>query len=153
MSDGERDKEQGLGLSGEELVGRARAIEAAGVQRRHEELMSIAVEEDGIDAVLAEQVHALALEENLAPAYALALVATGIGVEELVAPESGDDDSIQQTAPDWVLEGDVSPASIARERRLRSSMRRLRHHLEEAGSAGDAVQRFLAEPDVGRVLY
>ena len=145
--------ESRMELEGESLLERVRAIEAAGVHRRHEELMSIAVDQDGIDPILAEQVHALALEENLAPAYALALVATGIGVEELVPPESGDDESIQQSAPDWVLEGDVSPAAIARERRLRSSMRRLRHHLEEAGSASDAVQRFLAEPDVGQILY
>jgi hypothetical protein len=140
-------------LAGEALAQRAREIEAAGVHRRHEELMGVAVEQDGIDLAFAEQIHALALEEGLAPAYALALVATGVGVEELVPPESGDDESIQQSAPDWVLDGDVDPAAIARERRLRSSMRRFRRCLDEEGSADRAVERFVAEPDVGHITY
>ncbi len=139
-------------VAGAALIERAKAIEAAGVHRRHEELMEIAVA-DGLELPLAEQVHTLALEESLAPAYALALVATNVGVEELVPPESGDEDSMQQATPDWVLEGDANPAAIARERRLRSSMRRLRRHLEEGGSAESAVERFLAEPDVGHVVY
>jgi hypothetical protein len=133
---------------------RALAIEAAGVHRRHEELLDLAVERDGLPRELAETVHDIAQEEGLAPAYALALVASAIGVIELVTPETSDDDSIQQAAPDWVLSADAAPTEIARERRLRTSFRRLRHYLEEAGGSADrAVERFLAEPDVGRVAY
>jgi hypothetical protein len=139
--------------SGADLIRRAKAIEAAGVHRRHEELLEIAVTEDGIPRPLAEQVHELAHEEGLAPAYALALVATGIGVEDLVPPESGDNESLQQSLPGWVEATDMSQASIVRERHLRASFRRLRAHLDRAGSAEAGVRAFLEEPDVGPITY
>jgi hypothetical protein len=137
----------------EALLGRVKAIEAAGVHRRHEELISIATGEDGMPLELAEQAHELAQQEGLAPAYGLALVASGIGVQELVPPESGDDESIQSAAPDWVLEGDVGRDAIVRERRLRSSFRRFRAHLDRATAVESATTEFLAEPDVGRITY
>ena len=139
--------------SGADLIRRAKAIEAAGVHRRHEELLEIAVTEDGIPRPLAEQIHELAHEEGLAPAYGLALVASGIGVEELVEPESGDNESLQQSLPGWVEAADMSQASIARERHLRSSFRRLRAHLDRADSAEAGVRAFLDEPDVGPITY
>ncbi|MEO5510657.1 MAG: hypothetical protein ABIV28_00690 [Longimicrobiales bacterium] len=139
-------------LAGQALRDRAQAIEAAGIHRRHEELLETAGS-DGIDAAFAEQIHDLAEEEGLAPAYALALVASGIGVEELVEPESGDDESLQQSPPDWVVSAETNPAAITRERRLRMSIRRLRGHLEREGSAVRAVEGFLAEPDVGHISY
>jgi hypothetical protein len=149
---GEEEQYSGL-RGGASLLERARAIEAAGVQRRHEELLDIAVHDDGMPRPLAEQVHELAHQEGLAPAYALALVAAGIGVQELVPPESGDDESIQHDAPEWVLMGDVSQAALARERHLRAGMRRFRAHLERDGSVDVAVANFLAEPDVGPITY
>lgn len=130
-----------------------RAIELAGVHRRQDELLDIATDEDGMPRSLAELVYDLAAEESLPPAYALALVACGVGVQELTAPESTDDESIQQDPPGWVAEADLTPAEIARERRLRASMRRLRAHIEKADSAEGAVDSFLAEPDVGHVTY
>lgn len=136
-----------------ELRRRMRAIEVAGVHRRQEELMDIAVTEDGLSRSFAEQVYDLSTEEALPPAYGLALVAAGIGVEELVPPESGDEGSIQQDPPDWVTQGGADPAAIRRERMLRASIRRLRAHLERDGSAERAVDGFLAEPDVGQVTY
>jgi hypothetical protein len=150
--DGAAFERRSTALSGQALLERAHAIEAAGVQRRHEELLENAVT-DGIDAGFAEQIHDMAEEEGLAPAYALAMVACGVGVEELVEPESGDNESLQQSPPDWVVSAETDPALIARERRLRTSMRRLRGHLERESSAVRAVERFLAEPDVGHVAY
>lgn len=144
-----RDKAQ----AGADLMRRATAIEAAGVQRRHEELLDIAVTQDGISRPLAEQIHELAHEEGLAPAYALALVASGIGVQELVPPESGDSESMQQSLPGWVEATDMSQASIVRERHLRSSLRRLRAHLDRAVTAEAGVRAFLDEPDVGPITY
>jgi hypothetical protein len=150
--EGNEGEKRSTALGAEALLKRVRAIEIAGVHRRQEELIENAVEE-GVEVTFAEQVHALALEEGLAPAYALALVASGIGVEELVEPESGDDESIQQAPPDWVLTTETDPAVIARERRLRLSMRRMRSHLDRGDSAQSAVERFLAEPDVGHIVY
>lgn len=144
-----RDKE----TAGADLMRRATAIEAAGVHRRHEELIEIAVNEDGMPVPLAELVHELAHEEGIAPAYALALVASGIGVEELVPPESGDTESLQQSLPGWVEAADMSQASISRERHLRSSLRRLRAHLDRADSAEAGIRAFLDEPDVGPISY
>ena len=138
--------------AGTDLLARARAIEAAGVHRRHEELMEIAIQ-DGVAVELFEQAHELANEEGLAPAYALALVASNVGVEELIAPISGDDESIQQTPPEWVATGDVSREAIKRERLLRAAFRRFRAHLERTISVEEAVKAFLDEPDVGPVVY
>lgn len=138
---------------GVSLHERVAAIVAAGIHRRHEELVEDAVVRDGVDRDLAELTHELAHEEGLAPAYGLALVAAGIGVQELAAPVMGEDDSIQQAAPEWVLSADASSAEITRERRLRSSMRRLRHHLERESSPEAAVERLLAEPDIGHIVY
>lgn len=149
---GEEEGYAGL-PGGASLLERALAIEAAGVHRRHEELLEIAVHEDGMPLPLAEQVHELAHEEGLAPAYALALVAAGIGVQELTPPESGDDESIQQETPEWVVMGDISQAAIARERHLRASFRRFHAHIERDGSVETAVTNFLAEPDVGPITY
>ena len=116
----------GTGGQAADLRRRMRAIEVAGVHRRQEELMDIAVTEDGLPRSFAEQVYDLSTEEDLPPAYGLAMVAAGIGVEELVPPESGDDVSIQQDPPDWVTSGGADPAAIRRERMLRASLRRLR---------------------------
>lgn len=149
---GEQESYSGL-AGGASLMDRARAIEAAGVHRRHEELLDIAVQEDGMPLPLAEQVHEVAHQEGLAPAYGLALVAAGIGVEELVPPESGDDESVQQDAPEWVLVGSESQAAIARERHLRASFRRFRAHVDRDASIEAAVTNFLAEPDVGPITY
>jgi hypothetical protein len=136
-----------------DLLDRVRTVTLAGVQRRHEELMELAVNQDGLSRELAEQVHELAQQEGLAPAYGLALVASGIGVQELVPPESGDDESIQATAPEWVMSGDVSRDAIMRERHLRASFRRFRAQLERTTDAVAATTSFLDEPDVGRITY
>ena len=135
------------------LQERVAAIVAAGVHRRHEELVEEAVERDGVARDLAELAHELSHEEGLAPAYALALVASSIGVQELEAPSIGEDDTIQQSAPEWVLSADATPDEIGRERRLRSSIRRMRHHLERESSPEAAVESLLAEPDVGHIVY
>ena len=94
-----------IGEGAADLRRRMRAIEVAGVYRRQEELMDIAVTEDGLPRSFAEQVYDLSTEEDLPPAYGLALVAAGIGVEELVPPQSGDEESIQQDPPAWVTQG------------------------------------------------
>lgn len=119
-----------------------------GVERRHEFLMAWAETELGMDRVYAEQVYAIAEEEQLEPIFAFQLVRCGVGVRELTQPEQDHalEEASQQAPPDWVVDETVELDDVALERRLRGSFRRLRHHLEQ-GDAG--LEAFLAEPDVG----
>lgn len=125
-------------------------IGGEGVERRHEVLMEWAEAELGMERAYAEQVYAIAEEEQLEPIYAFQLVRCGVGVRELTPPEQDHalEEASQQAPPDWVGDETVELDDVALERRLRSSFRRLRHHLE-AGAAAAGVEAFLAEPDVG----
>jgi hypothetical protein len=121
----------------------------AAVERRHEALMAWAEGDLALDREYAEQIYALAEEQDLEPVYALLLVHCGIGVLELEPPEADADElASQQAPPDWVGEEIVEFDDIALERRVRTTFRRFRTHLQEATSPEAAVERFLAEPDV-----
>jgi hypothetical protein len=124
----------------------------ASMERRHEALMEWSVSELNIQREYAEQVYALAEEENVEPVHALLLVHCGVGVQELEAPEQDSEEAAHQAAPpEWVETEQVEFADVALERRLRSTFRRWRTKLEESGSAAAAVAALLAEPDVGAV--
>jgi hypothetical protein len=122
-----------------------------GPERRHEFLMEWAENELEMDRAFAEQVYALSEEEQLEPIFAFQLLRCGIGVRELTEPEADHDLEVaaQQAPPGWVEDETIELDDVALERRLRSSFRRLRAHLERGADGG--VESFLAEPDVGLV--
>jgi hypothetical protein len=121
-------------------------------ERRHEPLMEWAVLDLGLERDYAEQVYAVAEEEELEPVYALLLVRCGLGVLELEAPEpDAAENASQQAPPDWLGEETVELDDVALERRLRASFRRFRSHLAALGTASAAADAFAAEPDVAAV--
>lgn len=125
-------------------------LNAADVERRHEVLIEWAERDLALTREYAEEIYALAEEEDLEPLYALHLVGAGIGVRELEAPEQDMDEAAsQQAPPEWVAEDTVELDDVALERRLRATFRRFRAHVEETGDAEAAARRFLADPDVG----
>jgi hypothetical protein len=136
----------------ERLMRDVGSLTGAPHERRHEELMEWAEADLGLEREYAEQIYALAEEEELEPVYALNLVHSGIGVRELEEPEQDmEEEAVQQAPPDWVAEDAVELDDVALERRLRASFRRLRAHLEESASATEAITAFLREPDVGAI--
>ena len=136
----------------EQLVRAVSSLTGAPHERRHEALMEWAEAELGLERELAEQIYALAEEEELEPVYAFNLVRSQIGVQELEEPEQDmDEEAVQQAPPDWVAEDAVELEDVVLERRLRASFRRLRSHLEESGSPTEAITAFLNDADVGRV--
>jgi hypothetical protein len=145
----ERETEDvAAGVAGERLLSGLSGLSGDDVERRHEVLMEWA-ESEGLERGYAEQVYALAEEENLEPLLALHLVRAGIGVRELEAPEQDMDEAAQQTPPEWVTEDVVELDDIALERRLRATFRRLRGHLEGETDLMAAVRRMLQDADVG----
>ena len=140
------------GAAREQLVRAVSTLTGAPHERRHEALMEWAESELDLERGLAEQIYALAEEEELEPVYAFQLVRFQIGVQELEEPEQDmDEEAVQQTPPDWVAEDAVELEDVVLERRLRASFRRLRSHLEASASPAEAVRAFLADADVGRV--
>jgi len=134
------------------LLERTDELEAmAARQRRRIELVERAVAEGWMERDLAEEAYDIAREEGLEPAFGLELVRCGVAVREPI-----DSDLEATTAigghPEW-LEPPVDPREATRERRLRSSFRRLRHHLEEQPSPEEALRAFAAEPDVGECEF
>jgi hypothetical protein len=129
-----------------------RAHGGAGVERRHEALLDTAVHELGLDRAHAEQIYALAEEEQLEPILAFQLVRCGVGVLELERPSPDAHESAsQETPPGWVAAQAVRLDDIVIERRLRLSFRRFRGLLETRGDPVSAARAFMAEPDVGRL--
>lgn len=138
--------------SREQLIRAVASLTGAPHERRHEALMEWAESDLGLDREYAEQIYALAEEEELEPVYAFHLVRSGMGVRELEEPEQDmEEEAVQQAPPDWVAEETVELEDVVLERRLRASFRRLRAHLSESVSPADAVREFLDEPDVGAV--
>ena len=125
---------------------------AAGVERRHEALIETAVAELGLEWAQAEQIYALAEEEQLEPIFAFQLVRCGVGVRELERPaQDASPSAAQETPPGWVAAQALAREEIVLERRLRLSFRRFRGLLEAHGDAVAAARAFMAEPDVGRL--
>jgi hypothetical protein len=135
----------------EQLIRDMASLTGAPHERRHEALMEWAETDLGLSREYAEQIYALAEEEDLEPVHAFQLVRSGIGVRELEEPEQDMDEAVQQAPPEWVAEDAVELANVILERRLRQSFRRLRSHLEESASPTEAITEFLREPDVGAV--
>jgi hypothetical protein len=129
------------------LLQRTEEIETmAGRQRRRIELVDRAVGEEWMDRELAEEAYDIAREEGLEPAFGLELVRCGVAVCE--PPDS----DLEATAavrghPEW-LEPPVEPEEAVRERRLRTSFRRLRRLLEDRPTPEEALTAYAAEPDV-----
>jgi hypothetical protein len=127
-------------------------LTGSALERRHESLMEWAETDLGLPREYAEQVYALAEEEELLPVYGFLVVRCGVGVRELEPPEQDADESAsQQAPPEWLGEEGVELDDITLERRLRATFRRLRSHLEAAPAPEAAVRAFLAEPDVAPV--
>ncbi|HUF51243.1 MAG TPA: hypothetical protein VMN60_10440 [Longimicrobiales bacterium] len=124
-----------------------------GVERRHESLMAWAESVLALDRAFAEQLYALAEEEQLEPIYAFQLIRCGIGVRELATPAQDVEEfaASQEAPPAWVGEPGVELSDVALERRLRATFRRFRAQLDTAATPTAAVAAFLAEPDIGMV--
>jgi hypothetical protein len=126
------------------------SLTGGAAERRHEALMEWAEHDLALEREYAEQIYALAEEEDLEPVYGFLLVHCGIGVIALESPTPDTDEAAsQQAPPEWLGEETVELDDVELERRLRASFRRLRAHLEEAVAPLAAVGSFLAEPDVG----
>ena len=128
------------------------AEEMAAHHRRRIELVERAVEEEGLDREMAEEVYDIAREEGLEPAFAFELVRCGVAVCEPEEQEEPIATTSIKGQPEW-LEAPVPTEEATRERRLRMSFRRLRHLLEERPTAEDALIAFAQEPDVRRCGY
>lgn len=125
-------------------------LTGAAVERRHEELMEWAGAELDLDRSYAEQVYTIAEEAELIPIYGFLLIRCGVGVLELEAPDEPDEEVVQQAPPGWVgNDEEVRLDDVDLERRLRSSFRRFRSHIDACATPAEAVAAFLAEPDVG----
>jgi hypothetical protein len=147
MESGSAGEEQAARRCLEEKVA---GLTGSALERRHEGLMEWSEADLGLDREYAEQVYALAEEENLLPVYGLILVSCGMGVRELEEPEE-DEEAAQQAPPDWLGTESVELDDVELERRLRATFRRFRSHLEASPDRAAAVQAFLAETDVARV--
>jgi hypothetical protein len=146
-----RGTEHSEAAAREQLVRAVASLTGAPHERRHEALMEWAESDLALDREYAEQVYALAEEEELEPIYAFHLVHSGLGVRELEEPDQDMEETVQQRPPEWVAEDAVELEDVVLERRLRASFRRLRSHLEQSPTASEAITGFLAEPDVGAV--
>jgi hypothetical protein len=152
MMEREQERPESDAAAGRCLAEGLAQLSDDGVERRHEALMEWAEGELQLEREFAEQVYTLAEEEDLEPIYAFHLIRCGVGVIELEVPEQdADDDSTQQTPPEWLSGETVELNDIALERRLRATFRRLRTHLREAPTTAAAVHAFLAEPDVAAI--
>lgn len=115
--------------------------------RRREELMEMAEDRLGMERSQAEWIYEIAREEHLEPALAFELVRTGLAVCDLEVPDA--EPIVDVGGPDWVDPVETGPlAAVERERKLRSSFRRLRGMAERSGSAEAALREYAAEPDV-----
>jgi hypothetical protein len=139
------------------LSGARRLARDHGRERRRETLIERAAA-SGLTRDFAELIYATAQDEGVEPAFAFELVRCGVGVrqlDELVYAESPGEDTMTMSAPPPELLAPVAPQDevAERERRLRLSFRRLRHHIEAHATPEAALSAFAAEPDVGRCAY
>jgi hypothetical protein len=143
---GETGPEQALRCLVEAVAG----LTGGAAERRHELLMEWAEHELALEREYAEQVYALAEEEDLEPVYGFLLVRCGVGVIALEPPEQDADEAAsQQAPPEWLGEETVELEDVELERRLRASFRRFRGHLEGTDAPEVAARSFVEEPDVG----
>lgn len=125
--------------------------------RRREDLVEQAVERTRLTRAYAELIYDIAADEDLEPAFAFELVRSGVAVCE--PPRGGVPPRGTQVegAPEWIAPAAVSEPlpteELVRERRMRSSFRRLRGHLERCPTPEEAIDAFCGEPDVGDCGY
>lgn len=138
----------------EMLLERAALLgEAAPSSRRREDLVARAVEA-GHSREYADQMYDVAEEEGLDPAVAFEVVLSGVGVRELAPPVTDSWTETQVEAPPaWISDPQPPPDEAARERRIRSSFRRLRAIMGGTPSPQEALRAFVLAPDVGDVDY
>lgn len=134
------------------LDGLLETVEALGGadEQRREPLLERA-EDRGLDRSVAEQVYDISREENLLPAYGLALVLHQISVVPFDSSSTQVDTS-EPNEPEWV-DAPPGPRQAERERRLRQTFRRLRSHLDGVGDPASAVHGFAREPDLETHSY
>lgn len=125
--------------------------------RRREDLVEQAAERTRLTRAHAELVYDIAAEEGLEPAFAFELVRSGVAVCEAPSGPVPPRDTKIEGAPEWIAPAAVSEPvateDVVRERRMRSSFRRLRGHLERCATPEEAIVAFCAEPDVGECGY
>ena len=133
-----------------DLVVVAREIaSASGAERRRHELMERY--EVRMPRVLASEAYDLAVEEEVDPALALEVVARGLGVQELEPPDVPEE--TLDVIPVDVAVGEEPPVQAARERRLRTTFRRLRSLRDRYEDPEQLAVAFLEAPDVGPTEY
>lgn len=137
----------------EHLLARAAVFdEDTPVSRRREDLVERA-ETAGLSREDADRMYDVAEQEGVDPAAAFELVLCGVGVRELAPPNADQWEETQvEAAPAWVTEP-AAPADGGRERRARTSFRRLRSIMEHTPAPRDALREFVRQPDVGAVDY
>jgi hypothetical protein len=128
-------------------AGALRVEQAPETHRRRAELVDHATTVLG-DRDFSEFVYDVAVAEAVDPGLAFELVFSGLAVCE--PRESGleNQEILVETAPEWVQAPPVFDAVAQRERRLRSSLRRLRHMVENSSSIEAALAAYADEPDV-----
>jgi hypothetical protein len=151
-SDVSNPQPAGPNLSKDEALARLqegalRVEHAPETHRRRAELVDHAVTVLG-DRDFSEFVYDVAVAEAVDPGLAFELVFSGLAVCE--PRESGleHQEILVEAAPEWVQAPPVFDAAAQRERRLRSSLRRLRHMLENSSSVEEALAAYADEPDV-----
>jgi hypothetical protein len=138
------------------LLERARALGEEEPRRRREELVEDAVAGMGLSRAEAEEVYDIAAEEGLDPAFAFELVRCGVAVYEPggAGPVTAPGESSMRAPPEWLAGPAAPPADVARrERRLRTTFRRLRSLLERYPTPEQALEAFAEEEDVGEYEY
>lgn len=131
------------------LLDTVEALGGADEQRR-EPLLERA-EDRGLDRSVAEQAYDISREENLLPAYGLALALHRISVLPFDSSSARVDTS-EPNEPEWV-DTPPGPQQAERERRLRQTFRRLRSHLDGVQDPTLAVHAFAREPDLETHSY
>jgi hypothetical protein len=103
-------------------------------------------EERGLRRELAEHAYDIAHEEQLPPAYGVAVAAAGISVAALESP-APDVGATEAGQPEWV-DRPPGPRAAEVERRLRQTLRRLRSLLPASSTPADAIAALAREPDL-----
>lgn len=126
------------------LLETVRGLGGADEQRR--ELLTEQAEERGLDRGVAEQAYDIAREENLLPAYGLALAIHEVSVQPFDDSSTRVETS-EPNEPEWV-DTPPPPEEADREWRFRQTFRRLRSHLDQHADPAEAVRAFGREPDL-----
>ncbi len=139
----------GLGERLSRLLGMADAVCGDDEQRREPLVERGAAH--GLSRPMAERAYDLAVEELVPPAYGIAVAAAGISVQPLESPEP-DVGATSSGEPDWV-DKPPPPDDADAERRLRQTLRRVRSHLADAPTPGEAFSALAREPDLETFDY